>query len=249
MTNGPAVPSARKKGLSPLAWVGIGCLGLLVMGGVAAVVVGVFVVGKVKDVARQVEEDPIAATARLLAAANPDVELVEADKDARTVTFRDKKSGREFTFSYEDIQQGRVTFSSGGETAEIAVDPDAGEGGQLTVRTSEGTATFGGGDVAEDVPEWVPVYPGSTPRSSFASQTPGARTGAFTFETTADLDAVLDHYAAGIERAGLSVASRTKTNEGALLVATSSDESRGLNVMASTRGGSVTVVVNFTEKR
>jgi hypothetical protein len=106
MANAPVAPQQpQKKGLSPLAWVGIGCLGLLVIGGIVATVVTVLVVGKVKQVATEMEEDPVATTAKLLAAANPDVELVATDKENRTVTFRDVKTGEELTFGYDDIER------------------------------------------------------------------------------------------------------------------------------------------------
>jgi hypothetical protein len=42
--------------------------------------------------------------------------------------------------------------------------------------------------------------------------------------------------------------SRTTTGDGGLLVAASSDESRGLNILVSRSGEGLEVVVNFTEK-
>jgi hypothetical protein len=249
MANGPVVPQEKKKGLSPLAWVGIGCLGLLVMGGIVATILTVFVVGKVKEVASEMEEDPVATTAKLLAAANPDVELVGTDKENRTVTFRDVKTGQELTFGYDDIEQGRVTFSSGSETAELEVAPgDDGSGG-LTVRTSEGTATFSAGGDAADIPDWVPVFPGVTPTSNFSAEGTGQHTGTFSFTSDSDIESILDFYDDHAKQAGLETKSRTTTSEGAIWVAASSDESRGLTVMASKQGGGMEVVVSFTEKR
>ena len=250
MANGPVVPQQpQKKGLSPLAWVGIGCLGLLVIGGIVATVITVFVVGKVKEVASEMEEDPVATTAKLLAAANPDVELVSTDKENRTVTFRDVKTGEELTFGYDDIEKGKVTFSSGSETAELEVATgDDGSGG-LTVKTSEGTATFGAGGDASDIPDWVPVYPGVTPTSNFSAEGTGQYTGTFSFTSDSDVESILDFYDDQGKQAGLETKSRTTTSEGAIWVAASSDESRGLTVMASKGGGGMEVVVSFTEKR
>ena len=246
MTNRPAVPQQPpKKGLSPLAWVGIGCLGLLVIGGIVATVITVFLVGKAKEVA----EDPVATMAKVLAAANPDVELVSTDKENRTVTFRDVKTGEELTFGYDDIEKGRVTFSSGSETAELEVTPgDDGSGG-LTVKTSEGTATFSAGGDASNIPDWVPVYPGVTPTSNFSAEGTGQSTGTFSFTSDADIESILDFYDDQVKKAGLETRSRTTTPEGAIWVAASSDESRGLTVMASKQSSGMEVVVSFTEKR
>ena len=246
MTNRPAVPQQPpKKGLSPLAWVGIGCLGLLVIGGIVATVITVFLVGKAKEVA----EDPVATMAKVFAAANPDVELVSTDKENQTVTFRDVNTGEELTFGYDDIEQGRVTFSSGSETAELKVTPgDDGSGG-LTVKTSEGTATFSAGGDASNIPDWVPVYPGVTPTSNFSAEGTGQSTGTFSFTSDADIESILDFYDDQVKKAGLETRSRTTTPEGAIWVAASSDESRGLTVMASKQSSGMEVVVSFTEKR
>jgi hypothetical protein len=248
MASGPVVSPPQKKGLSPIAWIGIGCLGILVIGGIIATVVTVFVARKVSQVAREMQEDPVAATAKLLAAANPDIELVSADKEARKVTFRDEKTGKELTFDYDDIEQGRVSFSSEGETAELQV--ESGEEGAraLTVKTAEGTATFGAGGDAADIPSWVPVYPGVTPTGNYSAEGNGQRTGTFTFTTDADVDAVLDFYDGKAAEAGIETKSRTTTNEGGIWVASSADADRSLNVMISKGTNGLEILVSFSEK-
>lgn len=249
MVNAPVVPSEAKKGLPPLAWVAIGCLGLVVLGGVVVTVAGVFVAHKVKQVANQMEDDPVATTAKFLAAASPDIEFVKADKDARTVTFRDTKSGEELTFGYDDIEKGKVTFSSGGKTAEIEVKQDGDQAGQMTIRSNDGTATFRAGGDVENLPDWVPVLPGTSPQGTFSTETGEARAQAFHFETDQKLDEVLNYYQSELERAGLTVHSRTTTSEGGLLVAGSADDRRSLNIIASNKEGRLEVVVNVNEKR
>ena len=92
MTNGGPV---QKQGMSPWAWVAIGCGGLLVLCGLVFAVVGYFIYGKAKEVVSEVSEDPIAFTSRIIAEADPEIELVEADKDNRRVTFRNTETGEE----------------------------------------------------------------------------------------------------------------------------------------------------------
>jgi hypothetical protein len=247
-TNVPPVPQPKKKGLSVLAWIGIGCLGLLVIGGVVTSVVIYYVAHKVKEVASEMEEDPVAATAKLLAAANPDIELVSADKDNRTVTFREVSTGKELTFNYDDIEQGKVSFSSGGETAELAVEGEEGSGG-LTVKTSEGTATFSAGNDASDIPDWIPIYPDTVPANNFSADANGQLTGTFGFNTSSDVDSLLNFYDAEAKAAGLETKSRTATPDGAIWLASSPDDSRSLTVMATKADAGLEVVVSFTEKR
>jgi hypothetical protein len=250
-SNVPPVPQPPKKGLSPLAWIGIGCLGLLIVGGIVATIITVFVARKVSEVASEMQEDPVAATAKLLAAANPDIELVAADKENRTVTFREVSTGKELTFGYDDIEQGRVSFSSGEETAEVSVTGQEGAG-ELTVKTSEGTATFGAGESAGDIPDWIPVYPDAPITNNFSSELQGQRSGTFSFTTDSDIDTILNYYDTEAKALGLDTKSRTATPDGAIWLGSSSDESRSLTLMvskATSGSGGNEVAVSFTEKR
>lgn len=247
MTNGRVPPVPEKKGLSPWAWLAIGCAGILVLSGVAFTVAGYFLWGKAKDLAQQIEEDPVAATSQLIAAANPEIELVEADQDDRVVTFRNTRTGEEFTFDYDDIEEGRFTFTSDGEMAEIQVDTEGEEAGSLTITTDEGETTYGAG--TSEQPDWVPVYPGTDPEGTYSSETPEMRAGAYSFETGDDVDDVLSLYGSELESAGFTIQNRTTTPTGALLVAGTSDEARTVTVTASVNDGRVEVMVNFTEKK
>jgi hypothetical protein len=202
-----------------------------------------FVVGKVKEAA----EDPVAATAQMIAAANPDIELVSADKDSKTVTFRDVRTGEVLTFSYEDIEEGRFAFTTEEGTARVDFDGE-GDSGKMTVTTDEGTATFGAGDVA-NLPDWLPVYGGGSPAGMYSSDTPDASAGGFGFETRDSLEDVLAFYTRSLESSGLEIRSRTTTPGGALLVAASSNESRSATVTLTSQDGTVSGMVNFMEKK
>ena len=139
MTNGrvPPIPHQEKKGLGPWVWLGIGCAGILALSAVAFAVAGYFIYGKAKDVAREMEEDPVAATSRLIAAANPEIELVDADKSNRTITFRNTETGEEFTFDYDDIEEGRFSFTSGDESASIEFNAEGDTGGGRSRRATD----------------------------------------------------------------------------------------------------------------
>jgi hypothetical protein len=207
-----------------------------------------FLYGKAREMASELEENPVVASAKLLAAASPEIELVKDDRDARTVTFRNVKTGEEFTFSYQDIEEGRVSFSSEGQSGTIEVGKDDEGRGQLTVTTEQGRATFGGGSDLKDFPRWLPVYPGASATSVFSSDTAGERTGAYTLKTGDRLEEVLDYYARELDKVGLQVKSRTTTPAGAFLTASNEGDTRTVSLAASSDGGEVEVMVNFAEK-
>ncbi len=251
MTNGqvPPIPQQEKKGLSPWVWLGIGCAGILALAAVAVGVGGYFIYGKAKDVAREMEDDPIAATSRFIAAANPEIELVDADKNNRIITFRNTETGEEFTFDYDDIEEGRFSFTSGDESASIEFNTDDDAGG-MTITTADGQTTYGAGASGHpDWANWLPVYPGTEAQGAYASETPDMRAGAFSFETTDGLDEVLDFYVSELEAAGFVIQNRTTTPTGAILVATTSDEVRSVTVAASVNDDGIGAMVNFTEKK
>ncbi len=247
MTNGMKPPVPEKKGLSPWVWLGIGCVGILVISGVAFSIAGYFLYGKAKEVAQGFEDDPVAATASLFAAANPEIELVDADKDERLVTFRNSETGEEYTLDYDDVEEGRFSFTSGDETASIEFNTEDGDEGGLTITTDDGRTTYGAG--ASEQPDWVPIYPGTTPQGAYASETPEMNAGAYTFETGDGLDDVLNFYASALEADGFTIQNRTTTPAGALVTATTSGESRSVTLTASVDDGKVEAMVNFTEKK
>ena len=250
MTNGPVppIPKQASKGLSPWAWLAIGCAGVLFLSAAGFGIAGYFIYGKAKEVAREMEEDPIAATSKFIAAANPEIELVDADKDNRTVTFRNTETGEDFTFDYDDIEEGRFSFTSGDESTSVEFDTDGEGTGGLTITSDDGqTMTYGAG--ASGHPDWVPVYPGVEPQGTYASDTPEMRAGAFSFETDDSLDRVLEFYVSELEANGFTIQNRTTTPAGALLVATTSNESRSATVTASISDDGVAAMVNFTEKK
>lgn len=157
------------KGLSPLAWVGIGCGGLLVVGLVALVAVGVFVGMKVKDAVADADGNPERFAAEMVVKMNPDLEIIESGKEEGKMKIRVKKSGEEISVSYRDIKDGKLSI----ETADGGGVKFDAKGGQIVATDAEGkttvmetdgkvvkmqgedgatVVTIGGGDIWKDLP-------------------------------------------------------------------------------------------------
>lgn len=210
--NGTPVPPPQppKKGLSPLAWVGIGCgalalIGVLVLGGMA-VVGGMFV----KKQVQKFEDNPTMAAAELMVRANPDLELVSSDSEKNTLTILNKKTGEQLTINAEDAKEGRWSVTNEkGETASLDVSR---EGLKVTNEKGE-VATFGataGGP--KNLPSWVPVYPGGTVRGTFDSTTGEGRTLMFTVSTQDSLDEMATFYEGKLKDAGFTVDKTTMSS-------------------------------------
>jgi hypothetical protein len=237
-----------KEGTHPLVWVAVGCAAVIMMSVFVLVVGGFFLFNKVKDVAEEMDDNPVVAAAKIIAATNPDIELIEADEENRVVTFRNVNTDEVYTLDFEDIEEGRINFYSGDESYSLEVETGESDEGRLTITTDDGTASFGAGAEAGELPSWVPVYPGTTPEEAFSAETGEGRSGAFTITTDDGVEDVLDYYVSELEDRGFEIVNRAVSNQGAFLTAGSPDEILTINLAASIEGGRTQVIVNFNEK-
>lgn len=250
MGNGEQVPA--KKGVPVWAWVGIGCAALVMVVLIVVMVGGFFVARKVKDVAADFEENPALATARMIVKLNPEFEEVSTDEEAGTMTIRNTKTGEEITVNFEDIEEGRFSFTT--DEGEITVDAsEAKRSGSIKVTGDDGAVVFStGGAVSEDVPSWVPVYPGSEPTSRHTMRTDEEQTGGFELETSASVKEALEFYRAALEGEGYEVSVNTFTqdeSEGGMVNGSLGEKGRNVVAIFSSEGGGPTkIVISYSER-
>jgi len=237
-------PAPKKKGLPVLAWIGIGCGALLVIA-VAIVIAGGFFVARTVSKA---SKDPVMAAAKLIVAANPDLELVSTDKTAGTITIRNKKTGEVVTVDLSDIKEGKIDFT-GPKGEKMSVDAHAeGEGGTLSIHSAQGDLTFGGGTEAK-TPDWVPSYPGASPEGTYSMTEEGKSAGGYQFKTPDSPQTVMDHYEEACKAAGFEVNKQTYSGggtTGGVVDAKSGGKHCTISVASGDDG--TTVMINFTEE-
>ena len=193
MSNGqypPPPPGASKAGMPgwAKALIGCGCLLLLIGAGVAG-----FMAWGAKKVYDTVS-DP-AKMAEFVLSQNPDLEVVENNKDAGTITVRDKKTGETTTFNYADIKDGKFSIE-GNDGKTVTVDgSQQGENGQVNITGPNGEKLNFGSGAAENVPSWVPLYGNAKETvSAYNAETNGELTGLVTQTTGDSMAAVKKHY-------------------------------------------------------
>ena len=168
-SNVPEQPKS-KSGLSPMAWIAIGCGVVILLAFVAFMALGAFVFKKGKEVAQEVsgsdslgefmenlEEDPARTAAEMAIRLNPDLEILETDAEKGVISFWNPTTEETWTVDFEDAAAGR--FKVTGSEGEYTLD---GEGGGVTVTTPEGVTRIGASADVGDVPSWVELYPGFT---------------------------------------------------------------------------------------
>ncbi len=269
MTNGapPPVPGSApaKQGMSPWAWVAIGCGAILVVGFIVFIALGMFVFKKTKDVveeatggkslseiAQEFEANPTKAAAETAIRLNPELELVSTDDEAGTITFTNTKTGEEATLNFEDIAEGRLSMTT--EEGEYSVDAsDEGEGG-VTFKGPEGETRFGASADLSDVPDWVPSYPGATDaQGTMHSVSADGIMGAFTAKTSDDAQTVADHFKQVLADSGYEIGteSMTKTGDGAFGAVTGElkEDGRSINVVIMQGQDETQVTINYNQKQ
>lgn len=248
------VPPPRK-GLSPLAWIGIGCGALAVLAVIGFSVMVVAGGWFLKKQADKIEKNPM-VVAEWLLRANPDLEVVSTDEDEGTITVKNIKTGEVTTLNAKDIKEGRLEIKTEDGTA--VFDASGEGGGTIKVTDDKGsqvaTLQGGSGTAPQNLPSWLPVYPGGAVQGTFDTNTAEGRSASFTLTTPDPGDKVLSFYESRLKEAGLKVDSTTTANtsegSGGILTASSENPSRNVSVLVgAAEGGRTTAAITFAEKR
>lgn len=250
MSNG--TPAPERKGLHPLAWVGIGCGVILVIVVAATLIGGFFLARTVKNVAEDFEDNPGLAAARFVVKASPDLEEVETDEEAGTMTIRNTKTGELITVNFDDIKEGRFSWTADGE--EVSVDVSGAESGTVKVESSDGDGfqLTTGDAVTEAIPDWVPVYPGTEPKNRGSMKTDEMVSGNYTTKTEDSADTVLEYFRDTLKTEGYQVNINTYTSDdsgGGIVNGSLESEGKTVVVLVNTDGGSTSITVTHSIKK
>lgn len=225
----PGPPAVQKKGLPTLAWVGIGCGTLLVIG----VIVVSMLVGtctrKVGQWSKEMQKNPQKAAAEMMVRFNPDLEMMSQDESTGEMTVRVKSSGEEITMSYKDIAEGKIT-----------------------VKDAEGNVTQVGKADMSKLPAWVPRYPGVGEGGGGGQTKKGDGVEGFVMFTTGDApQAVADFFKEEAGKAGLGSNSESKfslNGQETVTLECSGDGRRlAVNAVRGSAGSDTTVTVSYEE--
>lgn len=175
---------------------------------VVALVFGV-IAYKARQFVHTAQRNPAYSIARLAAAANPDIEVLSTDEDRGTMTVRNKKTGETLTINLQDAAKGKFVFEQNGKKAEIQAHAD-GDKGSLEIKSSEGSMKFG---TDASMPDWLPAYPGSTPKGASA-QGPNGSGGTFGFTTNDSIEQVVRYYEDALKKAGMKVTTNSMQQDG-----------------------------------
>ena len=251
-TPGGAPPAPQKSsGAKILLWVVGIVVGLILISFASCAVLGFYAMHKVKQAGFDsdlMKKNPALASAKMAVTLNPDTEIVSSDDNAGTIVVRDKKTGKVVSMKFDPQKKAMVITDENGKTTSLTTTGE-GANASMEMKSSEGTMKFGAG--ADKAPDWVPVYPGSTPQSTFSANTGGEQTGSYTFVTKDAADKVIAFYGDSLKSAGFAVSNMTSNSNGKVGGMVSGEDKankRNVVVGLGTENDGTHISVTFTIK-
>jgi len=214
-TPGGAPPAPQKSsGAKILLWIAGIVVGLILISFASCAVIGFYAMHKMKQAGFNsdlMKKNPGLAAAKMAVTMNPDTEIISSDDNAGTITVRDKKTGKIVTMKFDPQKKAMVITDENGKTTSLTT---TGEGANASMETKSAEGTMKIGNGADKAPDWVPVYPGSSPQSTFSASSGGEQTGSYTFVTKDPADKVISFYGDALKSAGFAVSNMTTNSDG-----------------------------------
>jgi hypothetical protein len=229
-------PTPRSKKANLAFYIGGGCLILVVLALVTCSVAA-------RSCAHLVSSNPV-VLGRIIAAANPNLDVIDVNEAKGTIKVRDKNSNKTFYINLTDAKKGKIEIvDEDGKGVRITGD---GGNGKIEVSGDDGEkAVVTTGDKAQQG-GWVPVYPGAKMVNSVTAQKAGIQSGVYTFQTTDSPQQVLDFFKDKLKADGFTVSSENSvTNQMDSLQLAKDDRVASFVV---THQGETTVVVTYGAK-
>ncbi|MGB3976941.1 MAG: hypothetical protein WBM02_11630 [bacterium] len=238
-----------KKGLGPLAWVGIGCGIIVLIIIIVTVAGGLFIAGKVKDTADDFKKNPELAAARLIVKTNPDLEEVAYDEKKGTITFRNKDTDETITASFADIKDGKFSIQGKGGESVVFESSEEDEGHSMKITTGEGSYEIAAGDTGRKAPDWIPLPDNPALEDYYSMKSDNNESGSFSFNSERSMKEIVEFYKQAFEANGYQTSTYSVSddeNEGAGVVGDNEDQNLNIKVAIEEKDGHRYVSIIYT---
>ena len=236
--SGPVTPqpiplAAAPRKTSPIVWILVAVLGFFVLAGVAVVGTLRYVVHRAGFDPELMQRNPGLAVSKMIAAMNPDVEVLNTDDAAGKITVRERKTGKVVTLNFDDVRKGRFRFSAVGDDGK--------------------TANIEVGSATAKLPSWVPAYPGAEGKGTFSVNGDDGNNqgegGSFMFTTPDSPAKVKAFYQDKCKQAGMKINMTIDNDQGGMIMAIDENERHTLHVTVTGGSPDTTVNVIYGSKR
>ena len=252
-TPGGAPPAPQKSsGAKIILWIVGIVVGLILISFASCAVLGFYAMHKAKQAGFDsdlMKKNPGLATAKMAVAMSPDTEIVSSDDNAGTITVRDKKTGKVVTMKFDPQKKAMVITDENGKTTSMTM---TGEGANASMEMKGPEGTMKIGNSSDKTPDWVPVYPGSSPQGTFSASRGAEQTGSYTFVTKDPADKVISFYGDSLKSGGFAVSNMTSNSDGKVGGMVSGEDKgnkRAVVVSLGTENDGTRVNVTFSIKQ
>jgi hypothetical protein len=189
------------------------------------------------------KSNPGLAMAKMIAATNPNVEVVSTNDRTGTIVVREKSTGKVMTYKF-DPQTKRMVITADGKQSSVTIDNNG-----VSATSSDGSSVKYGAATGNDVPSWVPLYPGSSPQGTMSSTGPEGSQNTFTFKSKDPSAKIIGYYSDQLKSAGFKIDMTTTTDQGGMVQASDEATKHTITVIVGTSGDETSTAITAIEKK
>jgi hypothetical protein len=190
------------------------------------------------------KSNPGLAMAKMVTAMNPDYETVKTNDRAGTITVREKSTGKVMTMKFDPDTKKMVIITDDGKQASVSIDSNG-----VSATGADGSSVKFGQAVGNSAPDWVPVYPGSSPQGTMSSSSADGSQNVFTFKSKDSASKIITFYSDQLKTAGFIINMTTNTDQGGMVQASDEGKKRTVIVTVGTSADGTETGVTSIEKK
>jgi hypothetical protein len=190
------------------------------------------------------KNNPGLAMAKMATAMNKNLEVLSSNDRSGTIVVRDKTTGKVTTLKFDPDTKKMVVSTDDGKQSSVTIDNSG-----LTATSADGSTVKYGNAAGNNVPSWVPVYPGSSPQGTVSATNGDTSQNTFTFKSPDPASKVIAFYSDQLKAAGLKVNMTTTSDQGGMLQAEDEGKKRTVIVTVGTSSEGSETGVNVIEKK
>lgn len=189
------------------------------------------------------KSNPGLAMAKMVTAMNKDYETVSTDDRKGTIVVREKSTGKVMTMKFDPATKQMVLTTDDGKQAKVTIDNTG-----VSATSADGTVKFGSA-TGNDVPSWVPVYPGSKPQGTMSSTSAEGSQNTFTFKSPDASSKIITFYSDQLKAGGFTINMTTTTDQGGMVQATDDSKKHTITVIVGTSSDGTETAITAIEKK
>jgi hypothetical protein len=188
------------------------------------------------------KNNPGLAMAKMVTAMNKDYETVSTNDRTGTIVVREKSTGKVMTMKFDPATKQMVVTTDDGKQAKVTIDSNG-----VSAQSADGTVKFGSA-TGNDVPSWVPVYPGSSPQGTMSSTSAEGSQNTFTFKSKDPSTKIISYYSDQLKTLGFTI-NMTTTTEGGMVQATDDAKKHTISVIVGSSSDGTETAITAIEKK